>query len=338
MSVIYNGTNLETKYGMVCLGRGTYGAPARDIEQIHVPGRNGDLLIDNGGYLNFDITYPECTIQEDFPSQARKLRNFLLSNPGYHKLVDSYNQGFYRQAEFRGPFAAEAHTARDNMSSVFDLTFNCKPLRYLDAGSIKLYLAGQPQYSSYRTEIPYLCDRDTCNISITNSGSTAKTIKVVDLTAAVSTEYTATAAAGDSASISISNANGKIFIVNIPAPADDLDISIRINSADFYKYSNGTTVFRNGFLKTDGRIYAYRWGGTIAHGHGSFSIDYNSYSTMWFDTETYAAGITSGSSPTGSYFSGKPPVLDPGAVAITVSADQTGTNGVVYLEPRFCIL
>ena len=44
MSVIYNGTDLEQEFGMVCLGRGTYGAPARDIEQIHVPGRNGDVF------------------------------------------------------------------------------------------------------------------------------------------------------------------------------------------------------------------------------------------------------------------------------------------------------
>ena len=338
MSVTYNGKNLETTYGMVCLGRGTYGAPARDIEQIHVPGRSGDLLIDNGGYMNFDLTYPACTIAEDFPTQARKLRNFLLSSPGYHKLTDSYNPGFYRQAEYRGPFAAEAHTARGDTSSVFDLVFNCKPLRYLDAGSIKLYLAGQPQYSSYRTEIPYLCDRDTCAISITNNGDTAKTIRVVDLTAATSTEYTATAAAGDSASISISNAAGKIFIVNIPAPADDLNISIRINNSIFYSYSNGTTIFRNSFLKTDCRICAYRWGGTITHGNGSFSITYNSSLSMWFDSETYATGITSGTASMSSYFSGKPPVLDSGSISFSVSADQTGTNGVVYLEPRFCIL
>lgn len=338
MSVIYNGTNLETKYGMVCLGRGTYGAPARDIEQIHVPGRNGDLLIDNGGYMNFDLTYPECTIQEDFPYQSMLLRNFLLSEPGYHRLRDDYNPGFYRMAEFRGPFSAEAHTARNNMSSVFDLVFNCKPMRYVDAGSVRIYLAGQPQTSTYRTEIPYLCSKDTCSISITNSGSTAKTIRVVDLTAAVSTEYTATAAAGSSASISISNARGKIYVVNIPAPGTDLDLSIRINNSDFYRYSNGTTVVNNTFYKSDCRIYAYRWGGTISHNHGSFGISYSSSLTLWFDSETYAAGIAGGTAPSGSYFSGEPPVLDSGARSFSVSADQTGTNGVVYLEPRFCIL
>ena len=176
MSVIYNGTNLETEFGMVCLGRGTYGAPARDIEQVHVPGRNGDLLIDNGGYLNFDLTYPECTIQEDFPYQARRLRNFLLSNPGYHKLTDSYNPGFYRMAEYRGPFAAEAHTARGNMSSVFDLIFNCKPMRYLgdDVGAPRIVLVG-----SGTTRVPYVSNRHGYSwVNIYNDGTDALTVSI----------------------------------------------------------------------------------------------------------------------------------------------------------------
>ena len=329
MSVIYNGTNLETKYGMVCLGRGTYGAPARDIEQIHVPGRNGDLLIDNGGYLNFDLTYPECTIQEDFPYQARRLRNFLLSNPGYHKLTDSYNPGFYRMAEYRGPFSAEAHTARGNMSSVFDLVFNSKPLRYLDASNARIYLAG---VASDSTSIPYFCESDTCNISITNNSSSSRTFRAVDLIDGIT--HTASAAAGDTASINISNAAGKVFKVESPVPSDNLDVSIRINNLLMYSYSSGTTRFRDTFLAADCKTTVRYWEGSISHAGGSFTSGYYSSGTNSIDSETYVIS----SSSWGAQASGQPPVLEPGLNTLTITSDQIGSTGYVYLEPRYCIL
>lgn len=329
MSVIYNGTNLEEEFGMVCLGRGTYGAPARDIEQVHVPGRNGDLLIDNGGFLNFDLTYPECTIQEDFPYQARRLRNFLLESPGYHKLTDSYNPGFYRQAEFRGPFAAEAHTARGNMSSVFDLTFNCKPLRYLDANNVRVYLAGN---ASDSTRIPYFCESNACSVSITNNGSSSKTVRVVDLLESIT--YTASAAAGDTASISISNAAGKVFQIELSVPSDDLNISIRINNLLIYSYSSGTTKIRDTFLAADCKTTVRYWKGSISHAGGSFTSGYYSSSSASIDSETYVISDSSW----GAQASGQPPVLEPGLNTLTITSDQIGSTGYVYLEPRFCIL
>ena len=151
MSVIYNGVDLETTFGMTMLGRGTYGAAERDIEQIHVPGRNGDLLYDNGGFLNVEVVYP-CSITEDFADRASELRNFLLSAPGYHKLEDSYHPGEYRMAEFRGPFEADVHTPRNNDSANFELVFNCKPQRYdKDAGTFVNY----PHYTSTYADSKY---------------------------------------------------------------------------------------------------------------------------------------------------------------------------------------
>lgn len=130
MSVTFNGVELETTFNMTAIGRGTYGAAERDIEQIHVPGRNGDLLYDNGGFKNVSVVFP-CSIISDFPENARELRNFLLGAPGYHKLVDSYHPDEYRMAEFRGPFEPDVHTYRNNDSANFDLVFNCKPQRWL---------------------------------------------------------------------------------------------------------------------------------------------------------------------------------------------------------------
>lgn len=131
--IVYNGKNFN-EFGISAIGRGTYGAPARDIEQVHVPGLNGDLLFDSGGFLNATVEYPDCCIDGDFPKNFAALRTFLLSNPGYHRLEDSYATEEFRMAEFRGPLSPDVHTGRGNRSGTFTLSFNCKPQRYLKAG------------------------------------------------------------------------------------------------------------------------------------------------------------------------------------------------------------
>ena len=131
--IVYNGKNFN-EFGISAIGRGTYGAPARDIEQVHVPGLNGDLLFDSGGFLNATVEYPDCCIDADFPKNFAALRTFLLSNPGYHRLEDSYATEEFRMAEFRGPLSPDVHTGRGNRSGTFTLTFNCKPQRYLKEG------------------------------------------------------------------------------------------------------------------------------------------------------------------------------------------------------------
>ena len=131
--IIYNGKNLD-EFGVEAIGRGRYGSPARDIEQVHVPGLNGDLLFDSGGFLNANIEYPDCCIDHDFPTNFAALRTFLLADPGYHRLEDSYASDEFRMAEFRGPLSPDVHTGRGNRSGTFTLQFNATPQRYLKEG------------------------------------------------------------------------------------------------------------------------------------------------------------------------------------------------------------
>lgn len=127
----FNGVNIGAACEMFILGKGTYGAPSRDVDQIHVPGRNGDILVDNGGWNNVTVKYPDCNILSNFGENVEKLRGYLFSNPGYHTLIDQYHPDEVRYAEFRGPFTADAHTGTGNDSGSFDLEFNCKPQRFL---------------------------------------------------------------------------------------------------------------------------------------------------------------------------------------------------------------
>lgn len=130
-SLVFNGVDLGKECNMFVLGKGAFGAPSRDVTQIHVPGRNGDILIDNGGWNNVDVTYSSCCILSNFRENVAKLKEYLLANPGYHELTDPYNPDEVRYAEFRGPFTPEAFTPKSNNAGMFDLTFNCKPQRFL---------------------------------------------------------------------------------------------------------------------------------------------------------------------------------------------------------------
>lgn len=169
-SLVFNGVDLGKECDMFVLGKGVFGAPSRDVTQIHVPGRNGDILIDNGGWNNVDVTYPSCCILSNFRENAAKLRGYLMANPGYHELTDPYNPDEVRYAEFRGPFTPEAFTAKGNNAGMFDLTFNCKPQRFLRESMIAHdyvlcpYTIGQ---DSYHTEY-------SIDAKVKNAGSTLK--------------------------------------------------------------------------------------------------------------------------------------------------------------------
>lgn len=112
-------------------GGGTFNAPARDSELITVPGRNGDLYLDNGRYENITVTYP-AFITRRFQTSVEAFRDFLLAQIGYKRLEDTYHPDEFRLAMYSGGFDAEP-TAR-NLAGSFDVSFNCKPQRYLKSG------------------------------------------------------------------------------------------------------------------------------------------------------------------------------------------------------------
>ena len=72
----FNGIS-SADYGVYISGSGTFNAPARDESSVVVPGRNGELTIDNGRYNNISVEYP-AFIYRGFNMNVDGLRNFLL--------------------------------------------------------------------------------------------------------------------------------------------------------------------------------------------------------------------------------------------------------------------
>jgi len=126
-------------YGIYISGDGVYNAPERDVEFVSVPGRNGDIAMDQGRYNNITVTYPAGTFaktQEEFREKLSDFRNAILSQKGYQRLEDTYHPEEFRMAVYTA--GLEVDPVNYNQAGEFELTFNCKPQRWLTVGALPI--------------------------------------------------------------------------------------------------------------------------------------------------------------------------------------------------------
>ena len=110
--------------GAYIWGAGQYSAPTRSVDFIEVPGRNGDLIVDNGNYTNTKA-YFDVVITRDVEKNTDILKYLLYSQKGYQRLYDSDLKGFYRMASFSSGF-----DIMSNDGGVVRIEFDCKPFKY----------------------------------------------------------------------------------------------------------------------------------------------------------------------------------------------------------------
>lgn len=110
-----------------------YPVPERDTSKVHIPGRNGDLIVDHGSFKNIKRSY-----QVSFPFNRgdqslimSKIANWLYSSVGYARLEDTYDPECYRLASY-----SKATTIQNlfNQAGRFTIEFDCKPQRFLKLG------------------------------------------------------------------------------------------------------------------------------------------------------------------------------------------------------------
>ena len=135
---IYNGKRSQD-FGLVLSGEDTWQKSMPDIERTQIPGRNGDLLLSNRRYNNVEITY-HVGIKRDFDTRFSAFMNFLLLEPGYHRLEDSYHPDYYRMAVLDKEVSPKLTAL--NYGGSFDLTFSCMPQQYLKSGERMQVLTG----------------------------------------------------------------------------------------------------------------------------------------------------------------------------------------------------
>lgn len=112
-------------------GTGVFNAPERDIETVEIPGRNGDLTIDNGRWKNITVTYPAIVVY-DFRQNIQSARAWLCSTSRYRRLEDDYCLDSYRMARYVGGLELNVDTMLDAAKTT--LRFDCMPQRFLYSG------------------------------------------------------------------------------------------------------------------------------------------------------------------------------------------------------------
>lgn len=125
-----NGTTLQNIYVDASL---SFNKPERVADVIAIPGRSGDLIIDGGKFNNVLITYP-AYIKGNFASTWSSLINTLGQLKGYQRIVCSKDSSHFRLGRVIMP--QTPNVVNGNQNGFFDLSFDCKPQRYLTTGEV----------------------------------------------------------------------------------------------------------------------------------------------------------------------------------------------------------
>ena len=122
-------------YGVYITGEAVYNAPKRVVEMIDIPGKDGQLALDQGRFENIEVSYPAGCFSdnmEDFAKKVATFRNMLLSRYSYKRIEDDYNTDEFRLGLYRSGLEVDA--VRYNTAGEFDIVFDCKPQRFLKSG------------------------------------------------------------------------------------------------------------------------------------------------------------------------------------------------------------
>lgn len=129
-TLTYNGTK-SSDLGVFVSGSGSFDAAEFDVDKYEIPGRNGDLILSNNRYKNIEITYP-AFIPQAFMDKVQNVRNWLRSSRVYARLEDTYDMDHYRLGIPTGVQSFSPENRNDGAN--FEMTFDCKPQRFLKVG------------------------------------------------------------------------------------------------------------------------------------------------------------------------------------------------------------
>lgn len=228
-NLIFDGVSTKD-LGLVIQAPPAYTFPAKDLSTSHVPGRNGDLILDTYCYNNVDRTYSIASVFRpgtNFIANSEKIIRWLTSPSGYCRLEDTYDPLVYRMAMFS---ASGSFSNYYDQATSISITFNCKPQRFLKIGEKQL---------------------DFSDSEITISNPTTETaLPLMTISGMPKTSD------NDILLITVSNIDsGEVFSSIIVSKLPDDENSITIDSEEqivYYENSNGIKKDRNSYLNFNG--------------------------------------------------------------------------------------
>ncbi len=150
----YNGVNSYADFSAPVQTKNIFSSPAPDLSALEIPGRSGDLIINNNRFKNIDVQYTCAIINKangvTFAEAARKIRTALLATVGeYKRLADSYDANYFRLAVIKKEITIDQKGLYDGTVKV---TFSCKPFAYSFAGQLTKALTAPCAITNYEKE------------------------------------------------------------------------------------------------------------------------------------------------------------------------------------------
>lgn len=107
------------------------------VNRQSIPGRNGDLIFETGAYENRTATASCFCLQKDVEKALSAAGRFLMSKHGYRRLETSDDPDHFWLARIENsPSIAQ----RMRTLAPFEITFDCKPQRFLKSGEEKIII------------------------------------------------------------------------------------------------------------------------------------------------------------------------------------------------------
>lgn len=132
---IYDGENSKN-YGLYINGLELYGSPARSIEAVEVPGRNGSVLFDRKSYPDKPMTLKDCFIYDNFKRNLAGVRNWLGLKFGYKRMETSYFPDEFYLAYM--PEGIEPAMMENLRAGTFDIQLMRRAERFLKSGELPI--------------------------------------------------------------------------------------------------------------------------------------------------------------------------------------------------------
>lgn len=150
--ITFNGVASYDK-GLIISGEGAFNGAELDETTQAIPGRNGTVSFWNGRWKNVEARYP-ALIVGDLAATAPAVRSWLLGQPGFLRLSDSYNPQEFRRARYIGGLDITPGFLNGNGEA--ELRFDCWPQRFLVSGETPQTIAASGDTLTNPTEFDAL--------------------------------------------------------------------------------------------------------------------------------------------------------------------------------------
>ena len=339
-----------TDYGVEISGEGIFNSPERVYNMVEIPGRNGALAIDSGRFANIEVTYPAYNYEPDlttFADRLRAIRNDFGCRIGYKRLEDTLHADEYRLAVFKKGF--EIDPVKYNTASQFDITFDCKPQRFLKSGETAVDVSTAAQQIISGDPLTFYYDSNATvnsldgSFSMTPLSSGTPTPNHIIPFVKFNTFTVSLNGSNSSVNLGGDYIGGNIdFLANTVTPTA---FYYAFDGTETITYNTGTKQFQ-----TTLTVPSTFTNGKCSHFNVTWPIHENSYEMMMSLTGTtltltwYCPGITSAAAMTAAIVQwdsdGTPmeiggDITGGTATSITVSPALSYSNGINTLEALY---